>query len=418
MKYLLFSFLFAASFISLNAQVLTLEECKSMAHDNYPVIKQYGLVEQTRDYNVSNALKGYLPQISFSAQAQYQSDATKFNGEIPGIDFKGLSRDQYNFSIDVNQTVYDGGAINSAKKIARRQGDVDYEQVRVSMYEINDRVEQIFFGILVIDEQKSQTLLLMDDLEVSYRNVYSMMMGGIANQTDVDAVKVEQVQARQTLAGIESSREAYVRMLSFLIGKELSGDQEFQRPSLESTISKENHRPELSLYNAQSLLVDERLKSLNVDLMPKVGVFLQGGYGDPGLNMFKTGFQAYYRVGATLSWNIGSLYTRSNDKHKLEVNKQTIESEREKFLLLMSVQSESESGEIEKIKKQIQLDDEIIELRENIRSKSEIKVANGTETVNEMLRDINSVSDARLQKSLHEVQLLQEIQKLKTINNN
>ncbi len=418
MRYLLCLFLLSKCFISISAQALTLEECKALAHDNYPIIKQYGLVEQSRDFTLSNASKGYLPQVSVNARVQYQSDATKFDGELPGVSFKGLSRDQYDFSIGVNQSVYDGGAISSSRRIARRQGDVDYEQVNVSMYEIYDRVEQVFFGILVLDEQKTQTLLLLDDLDVSYRNVSSMMKGGIASQTDVDAVEVEKVQARQTLTGIETSRQAYVRMLSYFMGKELPLDQEFTRPELETTISYENHRPELSLYDAQSLLLDERLKALDVDLMPKLSVFLQGGYANPALNMFKNGFHLYYQIGATLSWNIGSLYTRSTNKRQIDVDKKTIESNRERFLLNMKIQSESQQGEIDKLKKQISQDDEIIELRENIRSKSEIKVANGTETVNEMLCDINAVSNARLQKSLHEVQLLEQIQKLKTINNN
>ncbi len=417
MKYAIFIILMSLAGTSVKAQ-MTLEGCKAMARDNYPVIKQYDLVEQSRDFTVSNAAKAWLPQFSFNAKASYQSDAVKLPVSIPDIDFKGLSKDQYDFNLYVSQSVYDGGGISSAKAVARRQSDVDYESVNVAMYDVYDRVEQLYFGILVLDEQTRQTLVLQDDLGISLRSVEGMMAGGIANETDVDAVKVEQMQTEQTLTGLEAARKAYVKMLSTFIGEELSDGVQFVKPADTEILSIENRRPELSLYNAQTLLLDEKEKAIDTDLRPRLSVFAQGGYGDPALNIFKTGFQWYYKVGATLTWNFGSLYTRSNDKRKIELERRKVASNRETFLLNTEMQSEQQGGEIAKLRKQIAQDDEIITLRENIRSKAEAKVENGTETVNEMLRDVNAVSQARMQKSLHEVQLLQEIYKLKTLNNN
>ncbi len=409
--------LLAVSSANVFAQ-LTLEQCKAMARDNYPVIKQYGLVEQSRDFTVSNAAKAYLPQISFSAKASWQSDATKLPIDIPGVSFKGLPKDQYDISVSVNQSIYDGGAVSSAKKIAKTQGEVDYESVNVSMYEINDRVEQLFFGIIMLDEQLRQTELLLDDLSLSLNTVEGMFNGGIANQTDVDAVKVEQMKTKQDETGLQATRKAYVTMLSTFIGTDIPDSEVFVKPEREYVYPVENNRPELALYDAQNRLLDVKLKSINTDLRPHLGLFAQGGYANPALNLFKNGFEAYFKVGATLSWNFGSFYTKSNDKRKIDVEKQSVESERETFLFNTKLQSELQGGAIEKLTKQIEQDDEIITLRDNIRSKSETKVENGTETVNEMLRDINAVSEARLQKSLHEVQLLQEIYKLKTLNNN
>lgn len=178
-----------------------------------------------------------------------------------------------------------------------------------------------------------------------------------------------------------------------------------------------NNRPELALYSAQNRLLDQQLKSLDTYLRPRLGLFLQGGYGNPALNMLKNGFEAYYKVGATLTWNFGSLYTRANDKRKIETERLNIQAEREAFLFNTGLQSELQRGNIESLRRQISQDDEIIALRENIRSKADVKVANGTETINEMLRDINAVSEARLTKAFHEIQLLQEIYKLKNINN-
>ncbi len=396
---------------------LTLDDCKALARENYPVIRQYELVAQSCEYTVSNAAKAYLPQIQFNANASYQSDATKFDGELPGISFTGVPRDQYDFSLNISQNIYDGGATARTKKVARQQGQVDTEQVNVSMYDVYQRVEEMFFGILVLDAQLRQNQLLQDDLEVSYANVVSMLDGGIANQSDVDAVKVQQLQTQQSAVSLAASRKAYIQMLGIFIGREVSDGEQLVTPAAEEPLLIVNNRPELALYDARSNLYTARLKALDSDVLPHLSLFVQGGYGEPGLNMFKSGFQAYYRVGATLAWNIGNFYTRSNSRKNIEIERLKMETERETFILNTRLQSERQEGEISKLRQQISQDDEIIALRESIRAAAESKVANGTETVNEMLRDINAVSDAREQRALHEIQLTQEIYKLKTLNN-
>ncbi len=405
--------------VSLGAKAqLTLEQCRELARENYPTIKQLSLVEQSRDFTIENAKKANMPQVTLNARAQYQSDATKFVGEVQGIDFKGLSRDQYDFSLSVTQSVYDGGAVASQKRVAQRQGDVDYEQVNVTLYAIYERVEEIFFGILSLDEQLHESALHHNDLELSLGTVTAMLNNGTAMQSDVDAVKVEMVQVEQQQTSQQASREAYLTMLSTFIGQQVSSGEQLEKPALEDLLLVENRRPELALYDAQKQLVEEQWKALDISLKPKLGLFANGGYSNPGLNLFKTGFQAYYQVGATLTWNFGNLYTRRGDRGKLQTQRETIESNRETFMLNTTLQSQMEGGSIANLRKQLEQDEEIISLRESIRQASEKKVENGTETVNEMLRDINAVSEARLDKSQHELQLLQEIQKLRTINNN
>lgn len=396
---------------------LTLSGCKALARKNYPVIKQFSLVEQSREFTVSNASKAWLPQVSLNARASYQSDVTSLPADVPGIEIEALPEDQYDFSLQVSQQLYDGGSVASAKRVANAQSDVDREKVNVAMYDVYGRVEQLFFGILVLDEQIRQVKLLQDDLALSCASVEGMMRGGVANQTDIDAVKVEQVRARQRETSLMASRRAYAKMLETFIGKPVGAGVTLVRPLSADVGTLQNNRPELALYAAQDRLLDRRMKALDTELRPRIGLFAQGGYGNPALNMLKNGFDAYYKVGATLTWNFGSLYTRSNDRRKIEAERQTVQSEREAFLFNTRLQSEFQNGAIDNLRRQLEQDDEIIELRERIRSKAETKVANGTETVNEMLRDINAVSDARLSKSLHEIQLLQEIYKLKNINN-
>ncbi len=401
---------------------LTLEDCQEMARRNYPVIRQLSLVEQSRDFTVSNASKGNLPQVSLGARAQYQSDATKLLVQVPGIDFKGLSRDQYDVSLNVSQTVYDGGSVSSARELARRQGAVDYEQVRVALHEVRGRVEELFFGILTLDERIKSSLLLQDDLRLTLASLEGMVRGGTANQGDIDAVKAELVGAMQAEASLRATRKAYGQMLSTFIGKDPDKGETLVKPALDEDAFSagwgENLRPELDLYGARTLLAGQRMKALDTGVRPHLSLFAQAGYANPALNLFKTGWHAYYKVGATLSWNFGGFYTRSNDRHKLSLEMETWMSERDAFLLNTTMQSQMQGGTIESLRRQIELDDELIALRQSIRAQSEAKVAGGTETVNEMLRDINAVSDALLQRNLHELELMQETQKLKTLRGN
>ena len=243
------------------------------------------------------------------------------------------------------------------------------------------------------------------------------MKGGVANQTGVDAEKVKQVKARQREISLLMQRNTYLKMLSTFIGKDIGDGDTLVKPTPPVLQNGANSRPELALYAAQERLLDARLKSLNVALRPNVGLFARGGYGNPGLNMLKDDFDAYYKVGVTLSWNFGSLYTRANDRRNIDIERQTVQSERDAFLFNTRLQTEMQSGAVANLREQLRQDDEIITLRRRIREKAELRVANGTETVNEMLRDINAVSDAQLGKRLHEIQLLQEMYKIKHLNN-
>lgn len=416
MKRILFFVMLVFAVVPAFTQI-TLDECRSLARANYPLIKRFSLVEQSRSLSVSNASKAWLPQVSLSARASYQSDVTRIPVDIPGVDISPMSKDQYDVSVHVSQQIYDGGSVSSSKRLADALSDVEREKVNVAIYDVYERVDQLYFGILLLDEQIRQVRLLQDDLSLSSKSVSGMLRGGVASQTDLDAVKVEQVKARQSETSLLTSRATYLKMLSTFIGKPLGDSVSLVRPDEADVSVVVNNRPELSLYNAQNRLLDQQRNVLDTYLRPRVGLFLQGGYGNPALNMLKNKFEAYYKVGATLTWNFGNLYTRANDKRKIDTDRLGIEAEREAFLFNTGLQSELQRGNIESLRRQISQDDEIITLRERIRSKADVKVANGTETVNEMLRDINAVSEARLTKAFHEIQLLQEIYKLKNINN-
>ena len=419
MKRMIFSFSFLLYVAGAYAQI-TLEECQRKTQDNYPLVHQYGLVEKTKEYNLENAAKGYLPQFALSAKASYQSDVTELPIAIPGVDIKGMAKDQYQVMLELQQQIWDGGGIRMQKKQTIAEADVEKEKLNVDMYSLNSRVNDLYFGILLLDEQLRQNALLQDELGRNYRQITAYVENGIANQADLDAVKVEQLNTQQKRVELASLRVAYLEMLSILIGEELSQETQLEKPVPQNDVSavSDIRRPELSLFDAQGAGLQIQEKALNVRHLPQFGLYVQGAYGNPGLNMLKNEFSPYYIAGVRLSWNFGSLYTLKNDRQVIENKRRQLNNNRDVFLFNTRLEMTQQDQAIRSLEKQMKDDDEIIRLRGNIRRAAEAKVQNGTMTVTDMLREITNESMARQTKALHEVQLLMNIWQLKyTLNN-
>lgn len=418
MKRIILFLSFSLSVSWMCAQI-TLEDCQRKTLDNYPLVCQYGLIEKTKEYNLSNASKGYLPQFAFSAKATYQSDVTELPVKIPGVDIKTLSKEQYQVMLELRQNLWDGGEIRSQKELVKASSDVDREKLNVDMYVLNERVNQLYFGILLLNEQLIQNQLLQDDLKRSYHQIDAYVSNGIANQSDLDAVRVNQLDARQKRIELASSRQAYLKMLSLMVGEELREDIALVKPLDDGGVADGAiKRPELTWFEAQGNRLKTQGESLMIRSLPRFNLFVQGAYGNPGLNMLKNEFTPFYIAGVRMSWNFGSLYTLRNDRKMIGNSLRQLQSNRDVFLFNTRLQVTQQDNAISSMRKQMLDDEEIIQLRTNIRRAAEAKVANGTLTVTEMLREITSENMARQTKALHEIQLLMNIHELKYTTNN
>ena len=418
MKRILSLFILMCWYLSAHAQ-LTLDGCQKKARENYPVIKRYDLIERSKQYNLSNAAKGYLPQLQINAKATYQSDVVTLPVQIPGITTPSLPKDQYQAVIDLNQVIWDGGAIHSQKQVIQANSEIESRQLEVEMYALEDRVNQMYFGILLFDNRLEQNRIFREELERNYKTVSDYLKNGIANQADLDAVRVEQLNAEQTKIQLQSTREAYLAMLSIMIGETIDSNTAFAKPVAGlSDLSPAVNRPELLLFDAQKELFDSQKAVIKSSYMPKLGLFIQGGIGRPGLNMLSDAWDPFYIGGIRLSWNFSSLYTKSNDLQKIEINKNTVETQRELFLYNIRLTENRQNADIKRIGDLLKQDDEIILLRENIRKSMEAKVANGTGTVTDLMREMTQEDLARQTKAAREIDLLTAIYNLKNTRNN
>ncbi|MDR0420100.1 MAG: TolC family protein [Prevotellaceae bacterium] len=404
---------------------LSIEDCYEKAMANYPLVRQYDLIEQTRNYSLSNIGKTWLPQIQLSAKASYQSDVTKIPIDFSQVSFPQpiemkipeLNKDQYGATVEMSQTLWDGGFSSANSKTVKANIDTEKAELDVSLYALKERVNQLFFGILLCDALIEQNRLFQDELQQKFDHINALVKSGLANQADVNAVKAEQLKAKQTFTQIAHNRKANLQMLAAFIGEKLDENISLKKPEITYLLSKEISRPELSLYDSRLVSIDAARNELKAGLMPRIGLFFTVGYGNPGLNMLKNDFSAYYIGGIRLTWNIGNLYTFKNSQNLLNSNRNAISIQRETFMFNTSLSRSSKENEIDKYREMLKLDDEIISLQSSVKLSVESKVNGGTAGVNDLIHEIIAEELAKQNKILHEIEMLQAIYSLKFIVN-
>ena len=417
-----FIIMWAVALSGANAQ--TLAECQQAAERNYPLIKRMDLITQTAALTVANIQKGWLPQLTVTAQATLQSDVTAFPEQMQtvyqqmGIDIKGLRKDQYRIGVDVQQTVFDGGAISSRKEVARREAGVEIARQEVDIYKVRQRVNELYFSLLLLDQQIALSRDLEQLLSSNEQKLGTMFKSGTASESDYLSVKAERLKATQQLASLLSQRQSAAAILSVFCGIEVKSPV---KPS-PTYAAAPAVRPELRLADSQVALANAREKALGAALLPRIGLFAQGFYGYPGYNMFEDMMRRRWSlngmIGARLTWNIGALYTRKNDKAQLRLARESAENSREVFLFNNKLEVMRYNEHTARYRQLMADDEEIIALRSRVRKAAESKLAHGIIAVNDLLREINAENTARVQQSMHEIEMLKAIYNAKFTTNN
>lgn len=398
-------YLFLLLFFSGNAQTLTLEECYDLAKQNYPLIKRHDLIAKTKEYNLQNAAKGWLPQIQIVGQATYQNDVIQFPIQLPNMTIEPLSKDQYKVYADVQQNIYDGGMIANQKKMAIINSEIELQKTEVETDQLEMRINQIYFGILQTDEQLQQTELTKSDLSSGLKKAEAQLENGVIFRSNVDVLKAQIVNLEQKQLELQSTKKSFLQMLSLFINKNIDENITLEKPE-KILIQDENRRAELKLFDLQKLGLERQKANINSKNLPKLGAFFQGGYGKPGFNMLKNEFDLFYIGGLRLNIPISGFYTKKKDLALVETQQQEIEVQKENFLFNQQFQTIQNNSDLDKIQQLINKDNEIIELRESIKKASLAQLENGVITTNDYLREVNELDRAKNQKIIHEIQYL------------
>jgi outer membrane protein TolC len=413
---LLIAFLFLT--LQLAFGQINIDTCQSKARANYPLIKQYDLITKSTEYTVSNANKGYLPQVSLTGIGAYIISGLP-TVSIPGQDAPEENKFQVIGIAQINQTIWDGGAASSQKEIAKANAEVEKANIDVSLYSIRERVNQLYFGILVIDEQLKQLELLNDNLQRSHEKVKLSKENGLAYQSDVDEVKAEVLNMDQKKIEFNYTRKGYVEMLSFLVGEKLNENVQLEKPVVaESLETFTNNRPEFRLYSSQVKLIEAQSSINKVYSMPKIGLLGAGVVITPGANFGTDKLSSLALAGLSVSWNTGGLYKNSNNKNLDQIKIDRITNQQETFSFTNKLQLTQTTSEIEKQKAIINNDDEIVKLKGDIKNSYQLRYDNGMCAMNDLINAINKENEALSNRALHNVQLLMSMYNYKTISGN
>lgn len=390
------------------AQTITLEQVQQKAKQQYPLIKQKGLIKQVKDISIENLRKGFLPQLSLNGQATYQSEVTTVKIPVPGVTIEPLSKDQYKLVADVNQMIYDGGLLKQQTAMQQMNAEVEDQKIEVELYKLNERINQVYLSILYIDEQLKQTELVRKDLETGLKKIEAQVNGGVAFKSNLNLLKAELLKIDQRIIELQSSRTGLLDVLTLFTGETYTSTTQLEKPvvqppAYDATVS----RPEINLFQKQQQLLGVQNNLIKAKNLPKTSFFFQGGYGRPGLNFLENKFATYYVTGVRFNWAFGGLYTAKKEKELIGLNQQIIAVQQDVFLLNTNTQLKQQQAEIDKIKQLISKDNDIIELRIKVKEASNAQLENGVITANDYLREVNAEDQARQTLILHQLQLLQ-----------
>ena len=403
----------------------TLEACIAKARDNYPEIRRHDLIRHSRDYNVSNAIRGWLPQVKLSAQASWQNEVPEMPDAMnrmlagSGTPMEGMQHDQYHVALSVTQPLWDGGASASARRLAEAQADVAQKQSEVTLYALEERVEEIYFAILLLDKRAEQLQQTLGLLESNLRKVEAMQKHGTAMASDQDVIRAEWLTARQSLEQTGSTRRSYRRMLSYLVGSEL--EDSLTVPAEVRVSSLQPARPELAMLGARKSMFEAEKSRLNADLRPRFSFFADCQYGYPGYDLFRSMQRSNWRLnamfGLRMTWQLGALYTRQNDLRKIAVAQRQVDVDQDIFLFDTHLKTMAEHEEITHLKKMLDSDRDILRLRQQVRQANESKYENGVTDVHTLTRAITDENQAALALTARRIELLQTQYRLKrTLN--
>jgi len=408
--------LYTCSVFAQQGNTITLEQCYRLGRENYPLSRERALIEKTKGYNIDNLTKGIYPQLAVNGTGTYQSDVTSI--AIPGFYKTVIPKDQYNLHGEVSQTLSDFGINKQKREISSIDADLQQENLETQLFQLKDRINQLFFGIILIDGQLEQNELSEKDIQTGIDKVQAAITNGTDFNSSLNKLKAQLLTVGQHSIDLKASRKAYTDMLGLFINQNINDNTIFIRPAA-PVLTDSISRPELNAYDLQVRSYAEQQRLTSISNYPQFSAFFQGGIGDPSpVNFLASGLSKYYITGFRLNWSISGLYTYKKDKLINKNNQEMTLDQKNTFLFNTTLTLRQQNADIDRYRKLIQSDDEIIKLRESVKQTSAVQLQNGVITANDYLLDINAESQARQDRVLHQVQLLMTQYNHKTTSGN
>ncbi|MCF6280143.1 MAG: TolC family protein [Flavobacteriaceae bacterium] len=402
-KLITYIFLFFSITVFSQKQI-TLEECYQLLSTNFPLAKQSALFETQNALDLETIKTGKLPEINLSAQATYQSDVIEI--PIPNAGLEPLNNDQYRTTVSVNQLIYGGGIIDASINVKSAALKTKQKQVEVNLYQLKKQVNQLYFSILLTQEKNDLLVEKQNLLNTKLKEVKSGIKNGVLLPTSDKVLQAELIKVKQQFLEINSNKKSLINTLSSLIRKEIDGNSSFENPIISTEFNTQISRPELKLFQLKKEEVEASEMVVLKENSPKLIGFVNGGYGNPGLNMLDNSFQPFYIVGLKLNWKVFDWNSTKKKQKSLSIHKDIIDNEAEIFTLNTNIELAQQQSEIEKLEGFITSDFDIIKLRKEVLKSAASQLKNGVITASSYLTELTSLYEDESTLSTHKIQLL------------
>lgn len=390
----------------MQAQTLSLETAISRAETAYPALKQKGLIRQAEQLSQENLNRQLLPQLSLSAQATLQSDVTQLM--IPNAPFRvePLSKDQYRAVADLSQIVYDGGQISAQRNLSTARSVIEAERTEVERHLLRERIQQLYFGALNTMSQSILIGIAESDIEAGIRRTEAQLAGGTAYRSALALLKAEWLRLGQKRMELQASERGFREALGVLTNAPLNDSIKLVIPELPSNEEK-TERPEIALFKAQQTAAQAEKKLIDAKTAPRASVFMQGGYGRPGLNMLQNEFAWFGIGGIRLNWQLQSLYTAKRERAQADIKSASVKFQEESFQQANLAQIRQLQAELDNLKLMLQTDDEIIKLRQTVKEAALAQLEAGVITAADYLREVHAEESARQEHQSRRLRMAQ-----------
>jgi len=409
-----------------NAAELTIEECVSLARENYPAVAQYGLLEKVKHLNLSNVAKVWLPHGSVSAQVTWQNEVAALPDALTNIlsqqnvSYSGLDKTQYHVMVDISQQIWDGGRARASREAIETGNAVERTSVDLQLYDVEGRVEEIYFSMLLLNEcvlQSDKTIALVDS---TLRQVCSMYVNGVALKSDCDQIEAKLLALQQQKSKLTAMLGSIRHIMEIFIGESI-GERTLVLPSEDLMNKGDGIHPQLRLFDYRIANLNAQEAGIKASVMPTIGAFVSGYYGYPGYNMFKNmqlqDMSFNFMVGIKVSWNFSSLYTCRNSLNKLQLQRSHVESERAIFNFNNNIAMSEYLGQIAALRDVMHNDERIVELRQSVMTAAQSQLRNGVIEATTLLTKITDIELAENDRTQHHIELVKAIYNLNHLRN-
>lgn len=406
---------------TLGAQdTLTLRGCHLLAVENAPRLKDREFIRQIGQLKVDNASTHWYPSLELNGKLSYQSDVVTVAIAEPTLplEFPEVPHDQYGLNLDISQTLYDGGITRQMKQFEAASSAADLQQVEVDLYGLKSKVNQFYFAILQLQENRKTVEIHMDNLYKRHAVMKAAIEQGTILEADLKVMDVEILKAEQSLLEIDTQKKALIDALAILCGDEFQQEVHLTYPALQKYMYREGKRPEYQWFELKNASMEAGKELIGKRRMPVLFAFGQTGYGKPGYNMLNNEWDFYYLVGAGLKWQIWDWNSNQRDRQVIVNQQKILQNQWASFDNELASMLVQEKAKMERFEEAMELEQQVLNLQQEISEHAAAKLANGTITVTDYITELNKERIARINLAKYEVQLLQSKANYLTLQGN